>query len=154
MPRKIKTNEATKNGTTAPSLNSEPKKRRPAKLVRKKTTAGARRTKPGAKSIPPTSAAEPFDEMVRTGRLLTTDWDRYNGKVDAVFRPSNMSPRELEQGVAWFADQFYALPSIFDRLLCKSRVGIWWNLPRNLGYRLALHWRAAVRFDGGRAEET
>ncbi|PYL08956.1 MAG: hypothetical protein DME34_03440 [Verrucomicrobia bacterium] len=66
MPRKIKTNEATKNGTTAPSLNSEPKKRRPAKLVRKKTTAGARRTKPGAKSIPPTSAAEPFDEMVRT----------------------------------------------------------------------------------------
>ena len=58
-----------------------------------------------------------FDEMVRTGRLLTTDWDRYNGKVDAVFRPSNMSPRELEQGVAWFADQFYSLPSIFDRLL-------------------------------------
>jgi radical SAM superfamily enzyme YgiQ (UPF0313 family) len=95
-----------------------------------------------------------FDEMVRTGRLLTTDWDRYNGKVDAVFRPSNMSPRELEQGVAWFADQFYSLPSIFDRLLCKSRVGTWWNLPRNLGYRLALHWRAAVRFDDGRAAET
>ena len=85
-----------------------------------------------------------FDQMVRTGRLLTTDWDRYNGKVDAVFRPSNMSPRELEQGVAWFADQFYSLPSIFERLLCKSRVGLWWNLPRNLGYRLALHWRAAV----------
>src|ERR1700693_2799631 len=56
---------------------------------------------------------------------------------------------KLEQGVAWFADQFYSLPSIFDRLLCKSRVGIWWNLPRNLGYRLAHHWRAAVRFDAG-----
>jgi len=55
-----------------------------------------------------------------------------------------MSPRELEQGVAWFADQFYSLPSIFDRLFCKSRVGIWWNLPRNFGYRLALHWRAAA----------
>ena len=85
-----------------------------------------------------------FDEMVRTGRLLTTNWDRYNSKVDAVFRPSKMSPHELEQGVALFADQFYSLPSIFDRLLCKSRVGIWWNLPRNLGYRLALHWRAAA----------
>ncbi len=58
------------------------------------------------------------------------------------------------RGVAWFAEQFYSLPSIFDRLLCKSRVGIWWNLPRNLGYRLALHWRAAVRFDDGRAAET
>jgi radical SAM superfamily enzyme YgiQ (UPF0313 family) len=95
-----------------------------------------------------------FDEMVRTGRLLTMDWDRYNGKVDAVFRPSNMSARELEQGVAWFAEQFYSLPSIFDRLLCKSRVGIWWNLPRNLGYRLALHWRSTVSFDEGRAAET
>jgi hypothetical protein len=64
VPRKIKTNEATKNGTSAPSLNSEPKKRRPAKkLVRKRTTAGARRSKPG---IPPTTAAEASDEMVRT----------------------------------------------------------------------------------------
>src|SRR5229473_144225 len=95
-----------------------------------------------------------FDEMVRRGRLLTMDWDRYNGKVDAVFRPSNMSARELEQVVAWFAEEFYSLPSIFDRLVCKSRVGIWWNLPRNLGYRLALHWRAAVRFDDGRVAET
>ena len=60
--------------------------------------------------------------MVLSGRPLMTDWDRCNGKVDAVFRPSNMSPRELERGVARFADQFYSIPSIFDRLLCSSRV--------------------------------
>jgi Protein of unknown function (DUF2934) len=68
VPRKIKTNEATKNGRNAPSLNSEAKKRPPAakKLVRKKTAAGARRTKPGVNSIPPISAAEPSDEMIRT----------------------------------------------------------------------------------------
>jgi len=65
-----------------------------------------------------------------------------------------MSTRELEQGFKWFADQFYSLPSIFDLLLCKSRVGIWWNLPRNLGYRRALHWRAAVSFDHGRVAQT
>jgi len=35
-----------------------------------------------------------------------------------------MSPRELEQGVAWFADQFYSLPSIFDRLLFASRASV------------------------------
>ncbi|KKM10244.1 hypothetical protein SY88_14330 [Clostridiales bacterium PH28_bin88] len=58
-----------------------------------------------------------------------------------------MSPRDLEQGVAWFADQFYSLPSILDRLLLKSRVGLWWNLPRNAGYRLALLWRDGVNFD-------
>ena len=49
-----------------------------------------------------------FARMQREGRLLTTSWERYNGKVDAVFRPLKMSPRELEQGVAWFAEQFYS----------------------------------------------
>jgi radical SAM superfamily enzyme YgiQ (UPF0313 family) len=80
-----------------------------------------------------------FEEIVRAGWLLTTNWDRCNGKVDAVFQPRNMSPPALEQGVAWFSDQFYALPSIWERLFRKSRVGLWWNLPRNVGYRLALH---------------
>ena len=88
-----------------------------------------------------------FARLQREGRLLTTNWDRYNGKVDAVFRPRHMSPRELEQGTAWFAEQFYALPSIFDRLVRRSRVGLWWNLPRNLGYRLSLCWRKSVDFD-------
>lgn len=88
-----------------------------------------------------------FAQMQREGRLLTTDWDRYNGKVDAVFRPARMSARELEQGVAWFASHFYSAASILDRLLLKSRVGLWWNVPRNLGYRLALGWRSLVDFD-------
>jgi radical SAM superfamily enzyme YgiQ (UPF0313 family) len=87
-----------------------------------------------------------FTEMQRAGRLLTTDWDRYNGKVDAVFRPQRMSARALEQGVAWFANQFYSIPSICERLLLRSRVGLWWNLPRNAGYRLALCQRASAHF--------
>jgi len=66
-----------------------------------------------------------FTQMYRQGRLLTTDWDRYNGKVDAVFRPAQMSARELEQGVAWFAGHFYSAASILDRLVLKSRVGLW-----------------------------
>jgi radical SAM superfamily enzyme YgiQ (UPF0313 family) len=89
-----------------------------------------------------------FAQMQREGRLLTTDWDRYNGKVDAVFRPARMSPRDLEQGVAWFASQLYSTGSILERLFLKSRVGLWWNVPRNLGYRLALGRRGHVSFDG------
>ena len=72
--------------------------------------------------------------------------DKYNGKVDAVFRPKKMSARELEHSVAWFAKKFYSFPSIFDRLVLKSRVGLWWNVPRNLGYRAALFWRDGVDF--------
>jgi hypothetical protein len=52
---------------SVPSLNSEPKKRRPAKkAAAKKTAARARKTKVRSKSVPPTSAAEPSDEMIRT----------------------------------------------------------------------------------------
>ena len=88
-----------------------------------------------------------FAQMQRQGRLLTTDWDRYNGKVDVVFQPARMSARDLEQGVAWFAGHFYSAACILDRLLLKSRVGLWWNIPRNLGYRLALGWRGRVDYD-------
>jgi hypothetical protein len=35
---------------------------------------------------------------------------------------------------------------MIERLLYKSRVGLWWNLPRNIGYRLALDWRRSVQF--------
>jgi hypothetical protein len=40
-------------------------------------------------------------------------------------------------GTEWAARQFYSLPSIAERMW-KSRTGLWWNLPRNLGYHLAL----------------
>ena len=88
-----------------------------------------------------------FTQMQSEGRLLTTDWDRYNGKVDAVFRPTQMSARDLEQAVSWFASEFYSIGAILDRLFLKSRVGLWWNVPRNLGYRLALGWRDHADFD-------
>jgi radical SAM superfamily enzyme YgiQ (UPF0313 family) len=87
-----------------------------------------------------------FEQMQREGRLLTTNWDLYNGKVNAVFQPRQMEPCDLEQGAAWFADHFYSLPTILHRLLRKSRVGLWWNLPRNIGYRLALAHRERVCF--------
>lgn len=88
-----------------------------------------------------------FAQLEQEGRILARNWDKYNGKVDAVFQPKRMSPQELERGVSWFADEFYSVPSILDRLLLKSRVGLWWNLPRNVGYRLALSWRNSVDFE-------
>ena len=97
--------------------------------------------------VVPMPGTQLFAQMQREGRLLTTNWDKYNGKVDAVFRPARMTAGELEHGAAWFADRFYSLPSIFYRLLVKSGVGLWWNIPRNLGYRLALTQRPEVDFD-------
>ena len=40
-------------------------------------------------------------------------------------------------GMEWAARQFYSFPSIVERM-ARSRTGLWWNVARNLGYRLAL----------------
>ena len=40
-------------------------------------------------------------------------------------------------GTEWAARQFYSLGSIAERMW-RSRTGLWWNVPRNLGYHLAL----------------
>ena len=47
-----------------------------------------------------------------------------------------LAPEQLQAGVEWATRQFYRLGSIARRL-AASRQGLWWNLPRNLGYKLA-----------------
>lgn len=48
-----------------------------------------------------------------------------------------MSPQELLMGMEWAARQFYSTASIIERM-ARSRSGLWWNVARNIGYRLAL----------------
>ena len=83
------------------------------------------------------------------GRILTTDWSKYDGKKHCVFRPARMSPEELVAGTEWVARRFYSLRSIARRLW-GSRAGVWWNLPRNLGYHLALRHYPEQGWDPGR----
>lgn len=81
------------------------------------------------------------------GRILTYDWSKYNGKTDAVFSPRLMSADELVAGTEWAARQVYSYRSIFNRLIIKSRVGLWWNLPRNIGYKLSLDLRGKIGYN-------
>ncbi|WP_380029706.1 B12-binding domain-containing radical SAM protein [Effusibacillus consociatus] len=78
-----------------------------------------------------------FRKLEAEGRILSYDWEKYNGKKDVVYQPALMSPEELLMGMEWAARQFYSVPSIVERMW-KSRTGLWWNLIRNLGYHLAL----------------
>jgi radical SAM superfamily enzyme YgiQ (UPF0313 family) len=78
-----------------------------------------------------------FRRLDAEGRILTRDWSKYDGKKHVVFQPAQMSPHELLMGMEWAARQFYSIPSIFERMF-KSRCGLWWNIPRNVGYHLAL----------------
>lgn len=54
--------------------------------------------------LTPTPGTDLFDRLAREGRLLYTefpaDYARYDHKT-AVFRPLNMTPEQLEEGVVW-----------------------------------------------------
>ncbi|MBI5304345.1 MAG: B12-binding domain-containing radical SAM protein [Chloroflexi bacterium] len=81
------------------------------------------------------------------GRIIDRDWRHYNGKTHVVFRPKQMTPDELMAGYEWAKTQFYA-PSHIIKRLAISQTGLWWNIPRNLGYYFGLtsevHARAAM----------
>jgi len=86
--------------------------------------------------VVPMPGTPTFRRLNADRRILTTDWSRYDGKKHCVFEPARMSPTELEAGTEGVARRFYSPQSIFRRL-AGSQAGVWWNLPRNVGYMLA-----------------
>lgn len=88
-----------------------------------------------------------FKRLQKENRILTYDWSKYNGKTDCVFSPALMTSEELAAGTEWAARQMYSFKSIFNRLIVKSRVGLWWNLPRNIGYKFSLDLRGRIGYN-------
>src|SRR5262249_60999348 len=62
--------------------------------------------------VVPMPGTPTFRRWHAEGRILTTDWSKYDGKKHAVFRPAQMSPDELGAGTEGAARQFYSLGSI------------------------------------------
>jgi radical SAM superfamily enzyme YgiQ (UPF0313 family) len=71
------------------------------------------------------------------GRIIDENWRHYNGKTHVVFRPKQMTPDQLLAGYEWSKTRFYSPQHIFKRLAI-SQTGLWWNIPRNLGYMFGL----------------
>ena len=59
-----------------------------------------------------------FERYRDEGRLLTRDWDRYNGAT-VVFEPARMSVEELRHAQMAAFKEFYSMPSALRRL------GVW-----------------------------
>ena len=78
-----------------------------------------------------------FAKLKTENRIVDHDWRHYNGKTHVVYRPKQMTPDELMAGYEWAKTQFYA-PSHIAKRLAISRTGLWWNIPRNLGYMFGL----------------
>jgi len=59
-----------------------------------------------------------FEQYRRQGRLLTQEWDKYNGST-VVYRPTDMSVNQLRHAQMAAFNEFYAPASAFRRL------GVW-----------------------------
>lgn len=82
---------------------------RPAAL--RETVAFARRT--GIDSVQfmtltPLPGTPLYEKLDREGRILTTDWRRYDG-ANVVFRPAGMTAYELQRLTLWALRRFYSL---------------------------------------------
>ena len=78
-----------------------------------------------------------YEEMERTGRILTRDWSLYDGQ-HVVFQPAGMSVRELQEGHERIWREVYSVRSIWKRVR-----GLRPDLPiltaANFGYRFYAH---------------
>ena len=91
--------------------------------------------------LTPFPATPLFRKMEAEGRILTTDWRKYNSREDVVYQPKQMSAAELLEGFRYANDRFYSLLSITKRL-SRSKVQLWWTLPLNLAY--AYQWQRVL----------
>jgi len=78
-----------------------------------------------------------FKRFDREGRILTRNWELYDGQ-HVVHLPKNMTPRQLQEGHerAWKAA--YSRRAILKRI-SKARVQIPISIAANLGYRFYAH---------------
>jgi radical SAM superfamily enzyme YgiQ (UPF0313 family) len=78
-----------------------------------------------------------FHRLKAQGRILTEDWNLYDGQ-HVVYQPLQMSPAELLQGTEWAWKQTYSFRSIAKRLL-GARIQLPLAFGANLGYRFYAH---------------
>ncbi|MGB8647895.1 MAG: radical SAM protein [Anaerolineae bacterium] len=78
-----------------------------------------------------------YNRLKAEGRIIDQDWRHYNGKTHVVYRPARMTPDELMAGYEWTKLHFYSLGHIAKRM-AQSQTGLWWNVPRNIGYSLGV----------------
>jgi len=57
-----------------------------------------------------------FERLKRECRILTYDWSKYN-QVEVVYKPKNMTEKELYEGARKVAKNFYSVPNVVGRVL-------------------------------------
>ncbi|MFA6216698.1 MAG: radical SAM protein [Candidatus Omnitrophota bacterium] len=81
----------------------------------------------------PFPATALFSRLKEEGRILTTNWSKYNCQ-NVVFQPKKMAVHELEAGLAYAWKECYKVKNIMRRLL-NARTRLFYMIVANLGYR-------------------
>jgi radical SAM superfamily enzyme YgiQ (UPF0313 family) len=69
----------------------------------------------------PCAGTDSFLRLEREGRILTRDWEKYDS-LSAVYKPTLMSPEELERGLRKVWKKIFSLPSIYRRIIKPPRI--------------------------------
>ncbi len=83
-----------------------------------------------------------FDQLESEGRLLTREWELYDGH-HAVFQPNRLSPEELQRETIAAFKRFYSLRNIFGNVF---HTGWSTSLYRSLGWWLTRHFERKNRW--------
>lgn len=70
------------------------------------------------KILTPYPGTEFFKEMEKAGRILTYNWELYDGE-HVTYQPARMTVQELQEGHDWLRKKFYSQAAIFKRLAKK-----------------------------------
>jgi radical SAM superfamily enzyme YgiQ (UPF0313 family) len=89
--------------------------------------------------LTPRPGTELMDEMMAQDRIINFRFDQYDWD-EPVFRPKNMTPRELKEGIWRCYDDFYSFSQIWQRFIHPPRVHLFRELFLNLFY-----WSAVKR---------
>ena len=88
-----------------------------------------------------------FDRLEKEGRILTRDWSKYN-QIDVVFKPKQMTEKELFEGARKVAKAYYTMPNVITRatkvfLRTRKLVGL---LPAGTNYTFRRYYKKDFSF--------
>lgn len=85
-----------------------------------------------------------FHRMEKEGRLLNKDWERYDSKT-VVFKPKNMTPRELKKGFIHVYREVYSFKSIYRKLKHFWEMDFWQEQNRRYPIKFKYRFLFALR---------
>ncbi len=71
--------------------------------------------------------------LMKENRILHTDWEQYDMN-HVVFRPKNMTPEQLQDGLNWAYKRLYGYGSIIKRLFPFKKRSLFYGI-QNYGFR-------------------